>query len=105
VDENLRRSALKKLFSDPHFENFERFAEYCEDYTQGEPIPMAMLKTLEHAKGLLFDEENKEAKKEDEKHLAGEPPTVQPEPGKAAEPEASARAEPAAAPPEPRDKA
>ena len=31
VDENLRRSALKKLFSDPRFENFERFEAYCED--------------------------------------------------------------------------
>ncbi|TMH43369.1 MAG: DUF3306 domain-containing protein, partial [Betaproteobacteria bacterium] len=48
VGENLRRSALKKLFSDPHFENFERFEAYCEDFTQGEPIPLAMLKTLEH---------------------------------------------------------
>jgi uncharacterized protein DUF3306 len=60
VDESLRRSALKKLFSDPYFETFERFEAYCEDYTQGEPIPAAMLKTLEHAKGLLFDEKKKE---------------------------------------------
>jgi hypothetical protein len=59
VDENLRRSALKKLFSDPHFENFERFEAYCEDFTKGEPIPLAILKTLEHAKGLLFDREEK----------------------------------------------
>jgi hypothetical protein len=95
---------LKQLFRDPHFENFERFAEYCEDYTKEEPIPLAMLKTLEHAKGLLFDEEKKEAKKEDEKHPAGKPPTVLPEPEKATEPGASARAEPAAAPPEPLDK-
>jgi len=59
VDENLKRAALKKLFSDPHFENFERFEAYCEDFTKGEPIPLAMLKTLEHAKGLLFDDEEK----------------------------------------------
>lgn len=68
VDEGLRRSALKKLFADPYFETFERFAEYCEDYTQGEPIPAAMLRTLEHAKGLLFDE--KEEKKEQERDVA-----------------------------------
>jgi hypothetical protein len=60
VDESLRRSALKKLFSDPYFATFEKFEAYCEDYTQGEPIPAAMLKTLEHAKGLLFDEEKEE---------------------------------------------
>ncbi len=59
-----------------------------------------MLKTLEHAKGLLFDEE----KKEERKDLAEKPPATLPEPGKATEPEASARAEPAAAPPEPQEK-
>jgi hypothetical protein len=60
VEESLRRSALKKLFKDPYFETFERFEAYCEDYTQGEPIPAAMLKTLEHAKRLLFDEKEEE---------------------------------------------
>lgn len=66
VDDGLRRAALKKLFADPYFETFEKFEAYCEDYTQGEPIPPAMLRTLEHAKGLLFDEkEEKEETKED----------------------------------------
>jgi hypothetical protein len=65
VDDGLRRAALKKLFADPHFETFEKFEAYCEDYTQGEPIPPAMLRTLEHAKGLLFDD--KEEKKEEER--------------------------------------
>jgi hypothetical protein len=75
VDENLRRSALKRLFSDPHFENFERFEAYCEDFTQGEPIPLAMLKTLEHAKGLLFDdEEKKDAQAAAETPAAESPP-------------------------------
>ncbi len=69
VDDNLRRAALKKLFADPHFENFERFEAYCEDYTQGEPIPLAMLKNLNHAKGLLFDDE-------EEKKDAGETPQL-----------------------------
>jgi hypothetical protein len=64
VDEGLRRAALKKLFRDPYFETFEKFEAYCEDYTQAEPIPPAMLRTLEHAKGLLFDEKDEEKKKE-----------------------------------------
>jgi len=77
VDENLRRSALKKLFADPHFENFERFEAYCEDFTKGEPIPLAMLKTLEHAKELLFgDEEKKDERAEAEKAAAEPPPEV-----------------------------
>jgi hypothetical protein len=91
VDENLRRSALKKLFADPHFENFERFEAYCEDFTKGEPIPLAMLKTLEHAKGLLFgDEEKKDAQAEAEKPAAGPPP----EATEAAQGEAQADAPP-----------
>ena len=91
VDESLRRSALKKLFSDRYFETFERFEAYCEDYTQGEPIPPAMLRTLEHAKGLLFDEK----KKEDEGEVA-EGGNLESE----APAQAEAKAEVPAAPPE-----
>ena len=94
VDENLRRSALKKLFADPHFENFERFEAYCEDFTKGEPIPLAMLKTLEHAKGLLFgDEEKKDA------HAGAEKPAAEPPPEAAEKAQGEAQAE--APPPEP----
>ena len=71
VSEDMRRAALKKLFADPYFETFEKFEAYCEDYTQGEPIPPAMLRTLEHAKGLLFDEKEEE-KKKDEAPIAAE---------------------------------
>jgi hypothetical protein len=103
VDENLRRSALKKLFSDPHFENFERFEAYCEDFTKGEPIPLAMLKTLEHAKGLLFDEEKKETSKD--VPLVAQEPAAQPlpEPEKS-EPQRTAEAPPLS-PAEPANKA
>jgi hypothetical protein len=101
VDENLRRSALKKLFADPHFENFERFEAYCEDFTKGEPIPLAMLKTLEHAKGLLFgDEEKKDAQVEAEK------PAAEASPGAAAKAQGEAPAEtPPVTPSEEKDKA
>jgi Protein of unknown function (DUF3306) len=82
VDESLRRSALKKLFKDPYFETFERFAEYCEDYTKGEPIPAAMLKTLEHAKRLLFDENKEEesAAAKDETQAEAKAPAAPPQP-------------------------
>jgi Protein of unknown function (DUF3306) len=56
VDGETRRSALKKLFTDSHFNVPDPFEAYSEDYTVGEPIPMEMLKTLNHAKQLLFDE-------------------------------------------------
>ena len=83
VDESLRRSALKKLFKDPYFETFERFEAYCEDYTKGEPIPAAMLKTLEHAKRLLFDEKKEEEKPgpaQDEKQAEATTPAAPPQP-------------------------
>src|SRR5258708_12768712 len=53
VDEHLRRSALKKLFADPHFENFERFEAYCEDFTKADPIPLPILTTPAHPTHLL----------------------------------------------------
>ena len=96
VDENLRRSALKKLFSDPHFENFDRFEAYCEDFTQGEPIPLAMLKTLEHAKGLLFDDEEKK-----DAQAAAEKPAAEPLPEAVEKPEAQRETQAEVPPPEP----
>ena len=57
VDGGTRRAALKKLFGgDPHFNRPDPFEAYCEDYTVGEPIPEAMLKTLAHARRVLFEE-------------------------------------------------
>jgi hypothetical protein len=53
VDENVKRSALKKLFSDPHFNVMDGLDVYIDDYSKFEPIPAAMLATLNHAKSLL----------------------------------------------------
>jgi hypothetical protein len=63
VEDALRRVALKKLFSDPHFNVPDPFEAYSGDWTGGEPIPDEMLKTLNQARTLLFPEE--EEKKED----------------------------------------
>jgi Protein of unknown function (DUF3306) len=56
VDGATRRSALKKLFADAHYNVPDPFEAYSEDYTVSEPISMEMLKTLNHAKQLIFDE-------------------------------------------------
>lgn len=61
VDTATRRAALKTLFTDSHFNVPDPFEAYSEDYTAGEPIPMEMLKTLNHAQKLLFDEPEKKA--------------------------------------------
>ena len=58
VDEALRRTALKKLFQDPHFNIMDGLDTYIDDYTKADPIPEAMLRGLNQARGLLFDRED-----------------------------------------------
>ncbi len=53
VDESVRRSAMKKLFSDPHFNVMDGLDVYIEDFSKFEPISPAMLASLNHAKNLL----------------------------------------------------
>jgi len=57
VDEKLRHAALNKLFRDPHFNVIDLMDVYIDDYTKFDPIPEAMLRTLTHAKDLLFGDE------------------------------------------------
>jgi len=57
-----RREALKKLFADPQFGLPDPYEAYSEDWTVGEPIPVEMLKTLNQAKKILFDEPMAETK-------------------------------------------
>lgn len=53
VDETVKRSAMKKLFSDPHFNVMDGLDIYIGDYNKFEPIPPEMLALLNHAKALL----------------------------------------------------
>ncbi len=61
VDGETRRAALKKLFSDAHYNIPDPYEAYSGDWTRGEPIPAEMLKTLNHARKLLFDDPEKTA--------------------------------------------
>ena len=72
VEDALRRAALKKLFSDPHFNVPDPFEPYSGDWTVGEPISEELLATLNQARTLLFDKEEK--KKEEEQQAAAETP-------------------------------
>jgi hypothetical protein len=63
VADALRRVALKKLFSDPHFNLPDPYEAYSGDWTGGEPIPEEMLAALNQAQRLLFSEKQ-EAKEE-----------------------------------------
>lgn len=60
VDEKLRQTALKALFRDPHFNVMDGLDTYIDDYSLADPIPEAMLRRMNQAKGLfLFDEEKR----------------------------------------------
>jgi hypothetical protein len=46
VDELVKRAALKKLFTDPHFNVMDGLDIYIGDYTQPDPMPDGMLEKL-----------------------------------------------------------
>jgi hypothetical protein len=53
VDAAVRRTALKKLFADPHFNTMDGLDVYIDDYTKPSPVTEAMLASLEHARQVL----------------------------------------------------
>jgi Protein of unknown function (DUF3306) len=53
VDESLKRRAMKKLFSDPHFNVMDGLDTYIGDYSQPDPLPPGMLEQLLHARAVL----------------------------------------------------
>ena len=75
VTDELRRLALKKLFSDPHFNLPDPFEAYSGDWTAGEAIPAEMLAALNQARTVLFTEPEKKPEEQE-----GEP--KQDEPGR-----------------------
>ncbi|MGB8339550.1 MAG: DUF3306 domain-containing protein [Burkholderiales bacterium] len=72
ADESLRRLALKKLLSDPHFNIMDGLDIYVGDYSQPDPIPPEMMKKIRHARQwAMTPEEIVEAEKVDvEEELA-----------------------------------
>jgi hypothetical protein len=53
VDKTVQRLAMKKLFSDPHFRVMDGLDIYIDDYNIADPLPAAMLASLEHAKSVF----------------------------------------------------
>lgn len=65
VGADVRNAAMKKLFSDPHFNVMDGLDIYIDDYTRSDPIPEAMLRQMVGAKTLkLFDDEDDAEKTE-----------------------------------------
>ncbi len=58
VTPEVKNAAMKKLFTDPHFNVMDRMDVYIDDYSQPDPLPEAMLRQMVGAKFLnLFEEE------------------------------------------------
>ena len=67
VDPGLRNQAMKKLFTNPHyqFEQMDKLDIYIDDYSKPDPIPPEMLRSMYQSKSLfLFDDEEKVDTKE-----------------------------------------
>jgi hypothetical protein len=62
VDPVQRNAALKKLFTDPHYNVMDGLDIYISDYGKPDPIPPEMLRGLVQSQllGLFKDEEEKE---------------------------------------------
>ena len=59
VDMQLRNRAMKKLFTDPHYNVMDRLDTYIDDYSIHTPLPLAVIRQMNIAKtlGLFSDEE------------------------------------------------
>ena len=67
VRDELRRLALKKLFSDPHFNIPDPFEPFSGDWNLAEPISPEVLAGLNQARTVLFREEEEEKQRQEEK--------------------------------------
>ncbi|WP_443112115.1 DUF3306 domain-containing protein [Aquabacterium sp. OR-4] len=59
VQPEVKNAALKKLFSDPHFNVMDGLDIYIDDYGKPDPLPAAMLRQMVQSRFLgLFDDED-----------------------------------------------
>jgi hypothetical protein len=64
VAPEVRNSAMKKLFTDPHYNVMDRLDIYIDDYSQPDPIPESMLRQMVSAKFLNLFKAEEEAEEE-----------------------------------------
>jgi len=61
VSPEVKNAAMKKLFSDPHFNVMDGLDTYIDDYAKPSPLPDSVLRQMASAKFLnLFDEESEQ---------------------------------------------
>ena len=61
VDPQLRNLAMKKLFTDPHYNVMDRLDIYIDDYSTHAPLPLDVIRRMSISKALrLFDDDEEE---------------------------------------------
>ncbi len=84
VPEALRRVALRKLYSDPHFNVQDMLDDYAGDYTMLEALPAGMAGKLAHARRTLLGQDGADRVEAEEREAAakavadGAPPPPDP---------------------------
>jgi hypothetical protein len=85
VDDGVKSAAMKKLFSDPHFNVMDGLDTYIDDYNKPDPIPLAMLRQMNQSKFLgLFDDEQRDGEPDDNRRIEPMQGTAQVVPPEAA---------------------
>ena len=78
VAPEVKNAAMKKLFTDPHFNVMDRMDVYIDDYGQPDPIPKAMLRQMVGAKFLNLFEDDEDEKKDANANVNDDPPAHDP---------------------------
>ena len=69
IDEGVKCAAMKKLFTDPHFNIMDGLDTYIDDYGKPDPIPLSMLRQMNQSKFLgLFDDDEEDDQDGAKKH-------------------------------------
>ncbi len=61
ISEEVRRTAMKTLFADPRFNVMDGLDTYIDDYSISDPIPEAMLASLNQMRTLFGDPDDEPA--------------------------------------------
>lgn len=79
ISPELRNQAMKKLFTDPHYNVMDRLDTYIDDYSKPDPMPAGMLEQLYQSKALFLfaDKENETEPDEDNALPASAVPAVE----------------------------
>jgi hypothetical protein len=82
VDPAVQQAAMKKMFSDPHFNIMDGLDIYIDDYSKPDPIPLEMLKRMVQSDMLNIFRKDSDEETDDTKTVA----KVVPEPAEQALP-------------------